>query len=275
MRTRLIVALLLASAVASVGCTRAEGRTEKEAPVIVFRSADGRTLTLDELQGVSGTFRYEIVGAADVPAEAKALHQRAREAGGRGEHQVAITLLTKASELAPRWPYPVYDRAFTHLLMKDFQAARTYYEKTVALAPRGFFTAITALDTLTREQKGEFPPGTYLAYLSLEWEDDAAKKAGMVRQLVTRLPRFAPGWSDLAAFADQDSERLAIIEKGLAAEPDADTKGMLQINKALVLDRQGEHGEAVRLLGELALDPQSTYATENLARATLAMVARR
>jgi hypothetical protein len=126
----------------------------------------------------------------------------------------------------------------------------------------------------TREQAGQFPPGTYLAYLSLEWVDDRAKKADMVRNLVNELPRFAPGWKELASFADQDPERLAAIEKGLAAEPDAETRGMLEINRALVLDRQGDHDGAVRLLGELALDPQSTYKTEQLAKATLAMVAK-
>lgn len=274
-RTVLFLALLFPSAVWSLGCTGYEDRTKKESGVIVFRSADGRTLTLEELKGATGTFRYEIVGAADVPAEASALHQRARQAGGRGEYEQAITLLDNASELAPQWPYPVYDRAYTHLLMKDFDAARADYQKTVALAPRGFFTAITALDILTREQTGEFPRGTYLAYLSLEWVDDRAKKIDTVRHLVNRLPRFAPGWADLASFADQDSERLTAIEKGLAAEPDAETRGMLEINRALVLDRQGDHDGAVRLLGELALDPKSTYGTEQLARATLALVAKK
>ena len=275
MNTILVVALLLSSAVLSVSCKRDEGSTDKEAPVIVFRSADGRTLSLEELKGATGTFRYEILGGTDLPAEAEALHRRAREAGGRGEYQVAITLLTKASELAPQWPYPIYDRAYTHLLMKNFDAARMDYQKTVALAPRGFFTAITALDILTREQKGEFPPGTYLEYLSAEWVDDRAERAERVRHLVNRLPRLAPAWKEVAAFADQDSQRLAAIEKGLAAEPDAETTGMLQINKALVLDRQEEHDRAVRLLGELALDPQSTYGTEQLAKATLAMVAKK
>jgi len=241
--------------------------------VIIFRGADGRTLTLEELNGVTGTFQYEILGAGDVPAEASALHERGRKADGRGEYQQAVTLLTRASELAPQWPYPIYDRAYTYLLMKDFAAARADYEKTVALAPRGFFTAITALDILTREQKGEFPPGTYLTYLLLEWVDDRAKRAEMVQQLVSALPRFAPGWKEQAVFAEQDSDRLAAIEKGLAAEPDGETRGMLEINKALVLDRQGEHESAIRLLGALALDPKSTYGTEHLAKTALALLA--
>lgn len=242
--------------------------------MIVFRGADGRSITLEDLKAVGdGTFRYEVLGAADVLAEARALHQRGREAGARGEFRMAITLLTSASELAPQWPYPVYDRAYTYTLMLDFEAARGDYQKTVALAPRGFFTAITALDILTRERDGEFPPGTYLAYLSLEWGHGRSERVAMARHLIERFPRFAPGWKELAAYAEQDSERLAAIENGLASEPDAETRGTLLINKAIVLNLQGKHDEAVRLLGELALDPQSTLGTEQLAKATLALVA--
>src|SRR5262249_59470647 len=88
--------------------------------------------------------------------------------------------------------------AFTYLLMKDAENARKHYRKAVELAPRGFFTAITALDTLEREAKGDLPAGTYLAYLSLEWVDDPGKKAAAVAQLVKQAPRFAPAWKEQA-----------------------------------------------------------------------------
>jgi tetratricopeptide (TPR) repeat protein len=165
--------------------------------------------------------------------------------------------------------------AFTYLLMKDTENARKHYRKTVELAPRGFFTAITALDALVREEKGDLPAGTYMAYVSLEWIDEPEKKSEMVRQLVKRVPAFAPGWKELAVLSDDDAEKLKAIEKGLAANADAETKGILQINKALILDRKGDHDSAVRLLGELALDPASTYATEHLAKVTLANVAKK
>ena len=241
--------------------------------MVVFRAADGRTLTMADLHGLTGTFQYEILGKSNVPAEAESLHKQARQAGGAGDYKKAITLLERASSLAPAWPYPVYDMAFTYLLMKDAENARKYYRKTVELAPRGFFTALTALDALDREAKGDLPAGTYLAYLSLEWMDDPGKKADAVRQLVKQVPGFAPAWKELAMQADTDAEKLAAIEKGLAANPDGETKGILLINKALVLDRSGDHDGAVRLLGELALDPASTYATEHLAKVTLANVA--
>ena len=266
---------LLACFISLGGCNHKQGVSQREATVIIFRSADGRTLTKEDLRGVTGMFRWEIIGKTGVSAEAESLHKQGRRAGAAGAYNKALNLLTRASNLAPGWPYPIYDMAYTFLLMNDADNARKYYRKTLELAPRGFFTAITALDALEREKKGDLQAGTYLAYLSREWLDDPGKKAELVRLLVTKVPRFAPAWEDLANTLDRDVDRLAAIERGLAAEPDPETKGMLLINKALVLDRAGDHNGAVKLLGELALDPESTYGTEHLAKASLALMAER
>jgi hypothetical protein len=53
-----------------------------------------------------------------------------------------------------------------------------------------------------------------------------------------------------------------MIETGLSHAPDGETRGILLINKALTLNKQGKWDEAIRLLGELA--------TERLAKASLA-----
>ncbi|MFD0727164.1 tetratricopeptide repeat protein [Lysobacter brunescens] len=267
--------LLLAAVVLPAGYGRAEttattSAEPKENTVVIFRTPDGQVLTLADLRGLDGTFQYQLIGSDNVPAEAESLHRQARQAGAAGDYPRAITLLQQAAELAPAWPYPVYDMAFTYLLMNDSDNARKYYVKTVELSPRGFFTAITASDALCRERKGDLPEGTYLAYLSLEWMDDPERKAEAVRQLVERIPRFAPVWKEQAILAGSSTEKLAAIEKGLAANPDGETKGILTINKALIMAGNGDHDGAVQLLGNLALDPTSTYATEHLAKVTLA-----
>jgi hypothetical protein len=92
--------------------------------------------------------------------------------------------------------------------------------------------------------------------------------------LVEQVPSFAPAWKDLAIATDQDTERREAIRKGLAASPDAETKGMLQINEALALDAQGEHETGIRLLETLIRDETSTLATEHLASAALALLSR-
>ena len=63
---------------------------------------------------------------------------------------------------------------------------------------------------------------------------------------------------------------LRAADKGLAHAPDGETKGILLVNKALVLSRRGDRQGAVKILGDLALDPASTLGTEMLAKATLA-----
>ena len=135
---------------------------------VAFTDEQGRTLTLDDLRKVAGKVKWEIRSNSSVPPEAERLHQEGRAAGARGDYDAAQSLLTRAAELAPWWPYPFYDRAFTHLLQHDFEAALSDYRRTVELAPGGFFTAEVAVDTLTRESAGEFFSGLYAAFAMLE-----------------------------------------------------------------------------------------------------------
>ena len=63
---------------------------------------------------------------------------------------------------------------------------------------------------------------------------------------------------------------MELIEKALAAGPDAETYGMLMVNKAAKLNAQGKRDEAVKILGELIVSPDSTVATSAVARSLLA-----
>jgi predicted TPR repeat methyltransferase len=104
----------------------------------------------------------------NVDPEAQRLHEEGRVAGGKGDYDTVIALFTKAAARDPTWPYPVYDRAFMHLLKQKFDAALVDYRKTLELSPLGYFVAATAADLLTREREGEFPPGLYAAFAMLE-----------------------------------------------------------------------------------------------------------
>ncbi|WDI42051.1 tetratricopeptide repeat protein [Bremerella sp. P1] len=261
---------------ALIGCSTngdSPGPAAKTENRVVFRAADGRELTTADLADATGTFEYEILSNNDIPAKANQLHQQARQLGAAGQYDEAIRLLTEAQTLAPDWPYPTYDMAFSYLLKQDFAKARQCYQKVIELSPRGFFTALTALDTLDREAAGELPEGTYAAYSSLEWVDDPQQKAQLIGVLVERLPSFAPAWKEYALQCQEPAEKLEAIEKGLAANPDAETKGILLINKALTLNQQGDKQAAKEILGSLALDPNASFSNEHLAKQTLAMIA--
>lgn len=211
----------------------------------------------------------QVKGNAMVPDAAKALHERGREAGQRGALSEAVELFTKASELAPEWPYPIYDRAFTHLQARNTAAALADYRRTLELSPRGFFTAHVAVDALRRESKGELPEGFYLAYSMLEFMPDGEKRQ-VISQLVSKFPHFAPAWLEFAKLASAPRERLERIEAGLRAHPDPETNGMLRLNQALTLRQLGQDAGANAIIEQLAADPSSTSAVAAWAKALLA-----
>jgi tetratricopeptide (TPR) repeat protein len=270
----LSVGVLLASCTSRKPSTVEAGKADKgaapEPAEVIFRDAKGRQLTAADLAGFTGKFKWQIVGSGTVPEKAQELHRRGREAGGEGEHHKALELFEQARKEAPQWPYPVYDAAFTYLLKGDNARAEEFYAVVDKMAPRGFFTAKTALDCLRREKTGDLEPGTYKLYVMLEWESDRAKKKATLEQMVKRFPKFPAAWQKLALLQGDDAAKLKMIETGLSHAPDGETRGILLINKALTLNKQGKRDEAIRILGELALDPESTLATEHLAKASLA-----
>jgi tetratricopeptide (TPR) repeat protein len=280
-RGRMSALLLLAAVISLSSCSQrkapspVEGDKKREDVVpatssVIFRDAKGRELKEADLVGFTGQFKWEVVGGDNVPEKAQQLHRQGREAGGKGDYDRALTLFAEARKEAPKWPYPVYDAAFTYLLKDDAEKAEEFYAAVDKMAPRGFFTAKTALDCLRREKKGDLEPGTYKRYVMLEWERNRANKKAALEQMVKRSPRFPAAWKELALLQDNDTGKLELIEKGLSHEPDGEVRGILLINKALTLNKQGKRDEAVRILGELALDTGSTLATEHLAKVALA-----
>ncbi|MFF0392373.1 hypothetical protein ACFYS8_27310 [Kitasatospora sp. NPDC004615] len=238
---------------------------------VVFRDAEGRELTEEDLAGVTGQVGWELVGGEEVPAQARLLHRRGREAGERGEYEEALGLLGQAQALAPGWPHPSYDAAFTVLLQGDAVGAEKLYAEVDRIAPRGFFTCKTTLDTLRRELRGELFDGFSQAFLQLEWLEDPAQKRELLQGIVRRFPDFPPAWKELAALLTDPDEQLTALERGLAGEPDGETRGMLLVNKALLLQHT-DPAAAVAVLGSLALDPESTLGAETMAKIVLAQL---
>lgn len=245
-----------------------------EVPKMVLRDEEGRELLPGELANFTGKIRWEIVSGETVPSKAQELHSLARREGEAGNYVKALELLRQASKEAPDWPYPVYDAAYTYLLMGDGNNALQNYEAVARMAPRGFFTSMTAVHYLRRETSGALEPGTYKDYLLLEPVDDVVKKRTILEGMVKRAPTFAPAWMALAVLLEDEAARLDAIEAGLSHEPDEETKGSLLINQALSLNRQGKRDEAMRILGELAVDPKAPLSVEEQAKLWLELVQR-
>lgn len=201
--------------------------------------------------------------------QANMLHLAAREAGQAGNYQLAIEQLLEAMKIEPSWAYPVYDLAFTYLLIGDFESALNYYRATDALEPDGFFTTKTAIYTLEGEQKGLFPEGLYTFYMQIEWTEEPEKKYHMAKQIVDNVPLFAPAWKEIAYLQSDPEERLYAIEQGLAGNPDRETKGILLLNKAMILNDRGDREGAKSILAELIESQDTTTANSEIARVAL------
>lgn len=235
---------------------------------IIFKDPNGKVLTKKDLRGYSGTATWEIKSERSVSKIAIEYHNEGRQYGQQGNYEKSIEFLTKASETDPHWAYPIYDIAYTYLLMGNFEKALEFYKKVDSMSPRGFFTTKTAVYTLEGEKNGVFPQGLYMAYISLEWMEQK-KKSEAILNLVNNLPNYAPAWKEIVGLSGNDEAALTAIEKGLNANPDKETYGILMINKALILHRNGKEKDAIGILGGLALDKDSTLATEKIAKQTL------
>lgn len=235
---------------------------------VIFEDSSGRVLTKDDLKGFSCTASWEIISEKNISQKALDFHGKGREFGQKGNYENSIKNLELAAKEDPNWVYPVYDLAYTYMLMGNTEKAHEFYKKVDQMAPRGFFTVKTAVHTLDGEKEGTFPKGLYMAYLSIEWMDDA-KKIEVLRGLSNKVPEFAPVWKELISFAANDEAAMQFIENGLASSPDDETYGMLKINKALILHRNDKKAEAIKILGDLALNPESSMGTEKIAKQTL------
>jgi len=201
--------------------------------------------------------------------QANILHLEAREAGQAGNYPLAIEKLMEAMKIEPLWAYPVYDLAFTYLLVGDFDNALKYYRETDNLEPDGFFTTKTAIYTLEGEKAGLFPEGLYTFYMQIEWTDEPEKKYHIAKQIVDNVPSFAPAWKEIAYLQTDPEERLYSIEQGLAGNPDRETKGILLLNKAMIFSERGDKDTAKKLLSEIIESQETTISNSAIAKVAL------
>lgn len=263
-----------------LGCT-AGGHTpskwtlsEKDLPAIEprigFVDSVGHELTTDDLMRANERVVWTIEDEDGVPVAALAQVRAGMDAGSSGDFRRAMEDFREAHRLVPRWTQPVYQGAWTALLLGDAALAETLYAWTDKMVPRGYWTAKTAVDCLRRERAGEFPAGTYIHYVMLESESDNDRRREALEEMVKRSPGFAPAWKDLGVLRAAPEERLDAIERGLVSRPDRETRGFLLIQKAQLLEGRGRQDAAAALLRSL-LDPEvGTLQSASLARVKLA-----
>jgi hypothetical protein len=99
--------------------------------------------------------------------------------------------------------------------------------------------------------------------------EDPDQKRQILQGIVQKYPAFAPAWDQLAGLIEEEVEQLSALDIGLAADPDPETRGVLLINRALWMARQGRRKEGVDILGTLILEPGCPLGVEAMAKFAL------
>jgi hypothetical protein len=113
------------------------------------------------------------------------------------------------------------------------------------------------------------PEGLYVYLVSHEWEENDDDKRALLREILDVAPDLGAAYQKLANLTEDKHERLALIETGLSCDPDAETAGMLQLNKAAIVNLDGRRTEAIDLLARLILAPDTTSSNTAIAKAVL------
>jgi len=230
-----------------------------------------REVTTADLFDPATMLQAQAVYVGHVSADANAAHQRATELLSSGKFDDAILALAQIQEMEPKWPRPAYDTAFTYLLNGDYTQAAEFYKRTLEMQPTGFLDTITAIDTLERESRGEFPRGTYrgyAGYLSMSPLGNPSFNQHVLKQMIERYPTFAPPYLHSASLTPEPQQRLKLLEQGLACNPDRETKSRLLISKALAHHEAGDN-ESMRELLTNVVAGESTFITQRIANMLL------
>ncbi|GAA4271799.1 hypothetical protein U6A24_14510 [Aquimarina gracilis] len=256
-------------------------KTEKKLDIntsanIEFADDKGNKISKTELEKYTETFSYDAVyyKKNDVTQLASSFYEQGKKYQKETDNKKAIEEFKKAHKEAPNWIYPIYNLAVLYLLEDDYENALKYYQLADEIAPKGFYATKVALHTLQREKVGNLKKGVYKNYLLLELEGLLTGEGSInrfvnksaIRELLDEADTFAPIWKDYALFLDTTEEKLNAIEKGLAQDPDIETKGVLLINKAIFSNENGDFKKATKILVNVIFDPNSTVSNVEMAK---------
>lgn len=226
----------------------------------LFR-ADGSPLSWDALQSYNGNLRWEVVNEKAETARGRELLEKGRKAGAAGDYATAIELFDEAHDNAPGWEYPVYEAAYTYLLMGNDEKSQEYYRRVNKLAPNGFFNTQQAIVCLQRELDGDVERGTYRRLVLLDRANPSTARL-VARGIVAKTPDYAAAWERVAFFTEDPKKAQEAVDKGLAANPDPFTRDSLRMRRAIITHNAGDTAAAIRMLRKMLADPDLTVPVE-------------
>jgi tetratricopeptide (TPR) repeat protein len=204
-----------------------------------------------------------------IPEQAIELHTQGRAHVEAGRFEEALKSFEQAQAVAPSWYLPLYDTAYTYILMGDTAKALVIHEQLEQLEPKGFSQSKKMLDSLRREKDGRVPKGTLREFLAVQQLRDMAEARSKLEALTKKAPNFVLAWQELANATEDTAEGERLVEKALALNPDVETRGELLVHKGVLLRRGGKEAEARQHLEAVSIDPKLLHSARAQARELL------
>jgi tetratricopeptide (TPR) repeat protein len=176
--------------------------------------------------------------------------ERGEQLGSAGRYDEALEAFRTAAQADPFGPHARYQEGLTLLHLRRYAEAVEAYEATEELAP-GWFHCRADLWLAQQLALGDLGQETFLALHVLEdGELPPQEKANLAAQALSRAPRLALlhllHGKSLTQFGRSD-EAQAAYRRGLACEPEPDTKTRLLVELGVLVTGPAER---VRLLQE-------------------------
>jgi len=139
----------------------------------------------------------------------------------------AVAAFDQVTRLRPKWPFPLYQRAWAHLLRGDNGSALDDFRACAALSPV-FFTVQREIRSLEDVAAGRLSIAVYRRFNAARTKlaSDPLSVEHAAARMVATFPDFAPGHllRGEARLRLGDVEgALASVESALQCDPDSDT----------------------------------------------------
>lgn len=167
-----------------------------------------------------------LAAAQPSPAASRLVHTGHQEAAA-GRWDAAIRYYEQAHRSAPGWAAPLLGLGRSALHQALPEQALAWFDLAAALdAPVDARSGQVLGECVRREQASAVPLGTCANYVEARRQGAPA-----LRTLLAEAPALAPAWAELVPLLADPAARADAIMRGLAADPEPGTFGVLVVHR--------------------------------------------
>jgi superkiller protein 3 len=181
---------------------------------------------------------------------AQAAFKRGQEWEERGDNAKAINAYREAIAIEPDWVVPFQCLGTLYLEMGRYDEAAVAYRQAKLVAIPGDGSIEDMLSVIERIQTGVLDPTAYRYYLmARDLPDEQVDEKIRLCQLALGLnPNYAAPYATLGKMllaTGQPNQARAVLERGLACQPNAFIRALLTFNLGTVLLASGQRDPAL------------------------------